>query len=71
VIKEVEGRALVGFVIEKDGKVGNIEVKHGLNLDISREVERLVGSMPDWHPGYRKGEPVRVQFNLPVTFKLQ
>ena len=34
--------------------------------------ERAVASLPErWQPGKDKGKPVRVRFNLPVTFRLQ
>ena len=34
--------------------------------------ERAVASLPErWQPGKDKGKPVRVLFNLPVTFRLQ
>jgi len=29
-----------------------------------------VKAMPKWSPGEQRGVPVRVQFNLPVNFKL-
>ncbi|WP_020571270.1 energy transducer TonB [Neolewinella persica] len=69
--KDVQGKAEVRFVVEKDGSITEIEVRRGLNSDISRELERIISKMPTWHPGYKQGEPVRVQFFLPVTFKLQ
>ena len=34
-------------------------------------VIRVVKSMPKWKPGTQRGKPVRVQFNLPVSFGLQ
>ncbi len=69
--KEVRGKAEVSFVVEKDGSITEIEVRRGLNSDISRELERIIRKMPAWYPGYKEGEPVRVQFVLPVTFKLE
>lgn len=66
----VEGMALVVFFVEKDGTVSNIRVLHGLNEDISKEVERIISGMPVWHPGYQEGKAVRVKFNFPVKFKL-
>jgi TonB family protein len=66
----VEGMAMADFVVEKDGRVTNVRVLHGLNEDISKEVERIMKGMPVWHPGYEQGKPVRVKFNLPVKFKL-
>jgi len=66
----VEGLALVGFVVDKEGKVTERKVYRGLCLDVANEVSRIVDMMPDWTPGTQKGEPVKVWFNLPVKFKL-
>jgi protein TonB len=32
---------------------------------------RVVKKMPNWKPGKQNGKSVRVQFTLPVTFKLE
>jgi len=37
---------------------------------LDAEAIRVVKSMPRWMPGRLKGKPVRVKFNLPVTFCL-
>lgn len=34
-------------------------------------VIRVVKSMPKWKPGTQRGKPVRMLFNLPVSFELQ
>ena len=68
---DVEGMALIRFVIEKDGTVNDVDVYRGLNEDISREIRRIVEGMPKWHPGTVDGEPVRVLFTLPVKFRLE
>lgn len=67
----VEGMGIISFVIEEDGKVNDLEVVRGLNQDISLEMVRIVALMPDWTPGVIDGEKKRVQFNLPVKFKLE
>jgi TonB family protein len=68
---EVEGMGIISFVVEKDGSVGELKVVRGLNVDISQEMIRVASMMPDWIPGRVDGKNVRVQFNLPVKFKLE
>ncbi len=67
----VEGMAVVGFVVERDGQVTNIRPIRSLNEDIREEILRIVGLLPRWEPGTADGEPVRVQFNLPIKFQLE
>ncbi|MEM1124638.1 MAG: energy transducer TonB, partial [Bacteroidota bacterium] len=66
-----DGTALVRFIISKEGDVEEIVVLRGLCDDIKEECYRVVSNMPRWTPGYQKGEPVRVQFNLPIKFRLK
>jgi hypothetical protein len=42
----------------------------GVCEDLDNEAVRVVKAMPKWIAGRDKGEPVRVQFTLPVVFKL-
>ena len=71
---KVEGRVVVTFVIEPNGSVSSIKVAKGLSLDCDVEVIRVIESMnfmpAHWTTGIHKGEKVRVQFALPVAFKL-
>lgn len=69
--KNISGKVIVSFVIEKDGSISNIEVSqkspHPL---LDQEAVRLVKLMNKWKPGYSNGEPIRVKFQLPITFRL-
>jgi TonB family protein len=67
----LEGTAIIRFVVEKDGSITDIEVMRGLCREIAAECDSAVRRMPPWRPGKQNGEPVRVQFNLPVKFKLE
>ncbi len=67
---EIQGLAVVQFVIEKDGSISNIHVAKGLCQSIKEECERVVGQMPAWAPGKQCGEPVKVEFTLPIRFRL-
>ena len=66
----VQGRVIVQFIVEADGTVGNTTVVRKVNDDLDAEAVRVVGTMPKWKPGMQKGEPVRVKYTLPITFRL-
>jgi TonB family protein len=67
----IEGKVIVSFVVNEKGKTENIIVKKGLDKDCDKEAVRVVKKMPKWKPGMDGGKPVKVQFNLPINFKLQ
>lgn len=68
--KKVTGRALVSFIIEKDGSISNIGTTHCPDESLCEEAMRVVRAMPRWKPGRVKGKKVRVQYVLPINFKL-
>jgi len=65
-----QGTVYISFVIESDGKVADIRLLRGQGGGLNDEALRVVGLMPKWKPGTRKGKPVRVLFNMPIYFKL-
>ena len=67
----VQGRVVVQFVVEKDGKVGEVKVARSVDKDLDREAVRVVKSLPKFTPGRQNGQAVSVWYTLPVTFKLQ
>lgn len=67
----IQGRAICRFVVEKDGSISNVEVfRSAGEVSLDKEAIRLISSMPQWTPGSQRGKPVRVQYTLPITFKL-
>ena len=68
---KVEGRVFITFVIEKDGNVSNAKVLRSVNEELDAEALRVINAMPKWKPGMQRGVPVRVQYNIPITFKLR
>lgn len=67
----IQGRVFVSFVVEPDGSPSNVVVKRGIGGGCDEEAIRIVKAMPKWSPGKQRGQPVRVQFNLPIKFTLQ
>ena len=69
--KKIQGRVIVQFVVNKDGSICEDTVVKSVDPQLDAEAIRVIRSMPDWTPGKQKGEPVRVRFTLPVTFRMQ
>lgn len=67
---KIQGRVLVKFVVEKDGSVTGAEVVKSVNKDLDAEALRVINMMPTWTPGKQKGQTVRVNYVVPVVFKL-
>ena len=66
----IEGRVVLTFVVETDGSITDPKVVRGVHPLLDAEALRVVKLMPKWEPGYQNGAPVRVKYNIPVTFKL-
>ena len=67
----VEGTCVIRFVVDKQGNITIPEVVRDIGAGCGAEALRVVNMMPKWNPGKQRGRPVKVQFNLPVKFKLQ
>lgn len=67
----VQGRVIVGFVVEPDGSISGVNVMRSVDPSLDREATRVVKSMPKWNPGKQNGSAVRVKYTVPVVFRLQ
>ncbi|MDE5789738.1 MAG: TonB family protein [Muribaculaceae bacterium] len=65
-----EGRVIVRFVVEKDGRVGPAEIVKGVAPVLDKEALRVVNMMPKWTPAKVDGEPVASYYVVPVAFTL-
>ena len=67
----VQGRVVIGFIVEKDGSLTDVKVLRPVDIDLDAEVLRLVKGMPKWIPGRHNGQRVRVRYLLPIHICLQ
>lgn len=68
----LQGIVVVQFIVNKDGSLGEIKTigpKKGDGLE--EEAIRSVKAMPRWEPGSQDGQPVTVQYTLPIRFQLE
>lgn len=66
----IEGRVTIQFIVNKEGKVENPRVVRGIGGGCDEEALRVV-KQAEFEPGRQRGQPVRVQYSLPIVFKLQ
>jgi TonB family protein len=69
--KEISGCVFVGFIVEKDGSIGEVKLLSGIGGGCDEEAIRVIKDMPKWKPGKQDGKPVRVSYQMPIFFKLQ
>ena len=67
----IQGRVVLSFVIEKDGRVTNIQVLQSPDRSLSDEAIRVLSKSPKWSPGKQRNQVVRVKYTLPVDFRVQ
>ncbi|MCA0333128.1 MAG: energy transducer TonB [Bacteroidetes bacterium] len=68
----LQGKVILQFTVEKNGDIANVKVvRDAVGGGAGDEAMRVVKKMPNWKPGKQNGKSVRVQFTLPVTFKLE
>ena len=58
-------------MIEKDGRLTNIQVLQTPDSSLSDEAVRILKESPKWTPGKQRNQAVRVKYTLPVEFRLQ
>lgn len=66
----VEGRVTVQFLVSKEGNVICPKVIRGLGPLCNAAAIKAV-NQAKFTPGMQAGEPVRVQYSLPIVFRLQ
>jgi len=67
----ISGKVFVSFTVNTDGSITDAQVLKGLGFGTDEEAIRVVKSMPKWKPGKQSGRPVRVKYNLPISFQLE
>ena len=71
----VEGTVVIQFVVEKDGSIKDAKIVRDIGAQCGGEALKVVQMMNSmgqkWTPGKQRGKSVRVQFNLPVKFRLE
>jgi periplasmic protein TonB len=69
--KKIQNTVLCCFFIEKDGSVKQAQVLQPVNPLLDKEALRVIRALPKWIPARKHGQPIRVKYILPVSFRLK
>jgi len=64
------GRVIASFIVDKQGKVTDIEILKSPDRILSEQVIKVLSQSPAWTPGEQDGRPVKVKFTSPVEFAI-
>ncbi|MGI4749455.1 MAG: TonB family protein [Janthinobacterium lividum] len=68
--RNIQGRVILSFVIERDGSITGIKILKSVSPDIDAEAYRVISESPKWNPGIQHGVPVKVAYTVPINFTL-
>ena len=68
--RNVQGRVVVTFVINRDGTTSDIKVARSVDPLLDREALRVARMMPRWKPGVNNNKPCRTLFAVPIEFRI-
>ncbi len=68
ITNKIRGTVFLTFIVEKDGSVSNVTVIKGVHPMLDDEAVRAISESPKWSPGLQRGQPVRVRFQIPLSF---
>ncbi len=71
----IEGKVIAQLNIDKNGKISNVEIircsiPEEFSESAIKEVQRVIGLLPEFIPARKNGEAVESYFILPMSFKL-
>lgn len=66
-----QGKVVVGFTVEKDGSITNINIKKSVSEWLDKEAKRIVSNMPHWLPAKSGEINVKSEQTVEVLFRLQ
>ncbi len=70
--KGIQGQLYINFVVEKDGRIDQIEVIRGAHYLLDIEGIRVLSELPDCiQPAILHDNPVRMSFTMPINAKLK
>ena len=67
----IQGRVMVQFIIEKNGKVTDVKVVRGVSEELDAEAVKVISASPEWKAGRVNGNKVRTSMSIPVEFRLE
>ena len=67
---DAQGRVIVSFFIEKDGRLTGFKVERSLGKEFDAEAIRVLKKSPKWIPAMKNGKALRLKYAVPINFTL-
>lgn len=67
----IQGRIYARFVVCENGDICNVTYTGSEDQSLRNATTKLLKKMPKWIPAERDGEKVKMQYVLPVSFRLE
>ena len=64
----MQGTVIVGFEVQEDGTVSNVEVIRGIGGECDQEAVRIIEEGPAWNPAKLANKAVATQISMPIRF---
>jgi TonB family protein len=68
---KTQGKVEVEFVIDKEGKIGQVKIIKSAGKEFDQEAIRVVKLMGAWKPATQNREKVSSYYTLPIIFSLE
>lgn len=66
----IQGKVYLKFTVMTDGSIEKISVLNDVHPALATEAVRVIKVSPPWEPGYLRGKPANVVYNVPISFTL-
>lgn len=66
----IEGQVIVQFIVDTDGEIEDPQVIRSVHPLLDKAAVEGIQNHAKFKPGQQRGNPVRVQFSLPIIFRL-
>jgi len=63
---KIQGKIIVGFVVDKEGKIIEPKILKSLGTELDNEAINVLTSYENWKPALQKGRKVRCSFSIPI-----
>ncbi|GAA4462158.1 hypothetical protein GCM10023093_08210 [Nemorincola caseinilytica] len=68
--QKIEGRVLLGLIIDKKGKVTSVNVIKHAHALLDSEAVRVARTMPRWKPAQKGKTNIMAPVSVPIVFRL-
>jgi TonB family protein len=69
--KGIAGTVVINYCITETGTIENVLLRESADPLLDAEALRVMRLLPAWQPGKLKGVPVKVFYNIPITFSIK